>query len=157
MPDFFFTQSCNHTTCKGLRHLRDWMSSDEAVATVMRKFDLQHAQAKHHLRTSALSCVHRTWNAISNLWLKCICESNEQPLGPILWCWHRKEFQDVAGDCNHIHATLKSKLNANGVSDRQILLEKIRGSLSDLIHCDEGLELQKRGIIASSECLRDLL
>ena len=49
MPDFFITQSCNQTTCKGLRVLRQWITSHEAIKVVMNKYQIDYQQAKRSL------------------------------------------------------------------------------------------------------------
>lgn len=93
VPHFFFTQSCNQKSCRGLRVLRDWVASHQATLLVMNKYGLDYSEASRYLRESAASYVLRSWNECAELWMRYIIFSPEQPLGPIEYAWYRKEFQ----------------------------------------------------------------
>jgi len=92
-PHFFFTQSCNQNTCRGLRILREWVASHEAAVLLMKKYGLDYNKASRYLRESAASYVLRSWNEVVDLWMRYIIYSSEQPIGGMEYAWYRKEFQ----------------------------------------------------------------
>ena len=95
-PHFFFTQSCNHKTCRGLRVLREWITSHEAHLQLAEKYGLELEEAERYLRESAASYVLRSWNEVIDLWMRYIIYSPEEPLGKIEYAWYRKEFQGTS-------------------------------------------------------------
>ena len=92
-PHFFFTQSCNQRTCRGLRILREWITSEEALRHIHAKYGLDRDEASSYLRQTAASYVSRSWNEVADMWMRYIIHSDEAPIGPIEWGWYRKEFQ----------------------------------------------------------------
>jgi len=92
-PHFFFTQSCNQESCRGLKVLRDWVTSEEAIFMLQMEFGLDYDMAARFLRESAASYVLRSWNEVADMWMRYIIYSEEEPLGKIDWAWYRKEFQ----------------------------------------------------------------
>lgn len=92
-PHFFFTQSCNQESCCGLRVLRKWVTSNEAISLMQKQYELTHNEAERFLRESAASYILRSWIEVADLWMKYIIYSPEQPLEGIEWAWYRKEFQ----------------------------------------------------------------
>ena len=92
-PHFFFTQTCNQKTCQGLRIVRGWVTSSEAILHIRKKYGLDHNEASRYLRESAASYVSRSWNEVADMWMLYIINSSDEPLGPIDYGWYRKEFQ----------------------------------------------------------------
>ena len=156
-PHFFFTQSCNQSTCRGLAKLRQWVTNPEAISKIQIKYGVTYEEAFQILRKSAAPYVQRVWNVIADLWMRYIVYSKEEPLHKIDWAWWRKEFQDEAGNLSHIHALLKTKHDITTDSGRNIVLEKIRGSLQDLVHYQDLIEMKNEGLIDSIECYGDIL
>jgi len=92
-PHYFFTQTCNHTTCRGLRILREWVESKEAMVLLHNKYGLEFDEASRFIRESAAIYASRSWNEVVDMWFRYIMYSVEEPLGPIRYGWLRKEFQ----------------------------------------------------------------
>jgi hypothetical protein len=97
-PHFFFTQTCNQNTCRGLRILREWITSTDAIIHLAQKYGLDFKEAKHYLRESSAPYVSRSWNEVVDMWMKYIIHSPEAPLGPIDYAWYRKEFQGMTNN-----------------------------------------------------------
>jgi hypothetical protein len=156
-PNYFYTQSCNQMTCKGLGVLRKWITSPQTVKKVQTKHRLTAEEAEQTIRLSAAPFVQRSWNAFIDLWMSYIIYSPEQPLGPIDWAWYRKEFQDQTGNVSHIHSILKTIYDTTTKEGRKNVLEKIRGALADLLHYQELCKLKDECVIDSFECYEDIL
>lgn len=92
-PHFFFTQTCNQKTCRGLKVIREWITSAEAICHIHKIYGLDFHEAARYLRESAASFVSRSWNEVADMWMQYIIYSPEAPLGPIDYAWYRKEFQ----------------------------------------------------------------
>jgi hypothetical protein len=154
---FFCTQSCNQAAARALGVLRKWVMSSDAVEKIMTKCSLTREEADGVLRNSAAPFVQSTWNVFIDIWMDCIINSPEQPLGPVDWAWIRKEFQDKTGNVSLLHVIMKTFFDATTEEGRHKILDKIRGALADLIRCDEMQELMDLGIIESRECLVEIL
>jgi hypothetical protein len=92
-PHYFFTQSCNQRTCRGLKVIREWVTSYQAKVLVSEKYGLTIDEASQYLRESAAPYVLRSWNEVIDVWMRYIIESDEAPLHKIEYAWYRKEFQ----------------------------------------------------------------
>ena len=55
-PHFFFTQSCNQHTCHGLSKLRKWITSDEAISKVQKKYGVSYEEASDLMENSCTLC-----------------------------------------------------------------------------------------------------
>ena len=155
-PHFFFTQSCNQSTCRGLRKLREWVINDVAIECIKNKYNLTLQEARYILQKTAAVFVQCVWDVIANLWMRYIIYSKEEPLHKIEWAWWRKEFQDEAGNVSHIHAISRTCVDINNTDGKQALFDKIRGSLQDLVHHQELEDLKQKNIIESSDFLVDI-
>ena len=156
-PDYFFTQSCNQSTCKGLRRLRNWVTNPIAHERIAKRYGLDIDEAQRILRISSAPYVQRSWEIVANLWMKYIIYSKEEPLHKIEYAWYRKEFQDQNGNPSHIHAILKTCIDTTTDEGRNIVLDKIRGSLNDLIRYNEIKGIVNNGMSNSTDFLHDLL
>ena len=129
-PHFFYTQSCNQSLCPGLRRIRQWILSSKAHHLIKDKYNLSSdGEAQKILRDSVAPYIHRSWNVVIDLWMRYIVYSSDEPLHAIEWAWWRREFQDKNGNLDHVHALLRTKLDMDNKSNRQAVLDKIRGSL----------------------------
>jgi predicted GIY-YIG superfamily endonuclease len=156
-PDYFYTQSCNQTTCPGVRKIRQWVTSDQGIFVVATKYKVSYEEASNLLRAAAAPYIHRTWNEIVSLWMRYIIYSQQEPLHTIEWAWYRKEFQDENGNPSHIHAILKTKIDTSTEYGNYRVLKKIRGSIADLFHHSEMLEMKAEGIVDSLDVFGDIL
>ncbi|CAJ1966420.1 unnamed protein product [Cylindrotheca closterium] len=68
-PHYFFTQTCNQKTCSGLRVVREWLISKEAVMLICAKYGLDMDEASQYLRESAALYVSRSWNKVADMWM----------------------------------------------------------------------------------------
>ncbi len=157
-PDYFYTQSCNQSTCPGVKRLRAWITSVSALQRYTgQPHNLTESEASTMLRESAASYIHRTWSEVSNLWMKYIIHSDEEPLFAIEWAWYRKEFQDENGNTSHIHAILKTKVDTTTKEGLSMVLSKIRGSITDLLHEEEMVRLKNDGVVDSLDVFGSIL
>ena len=156
-PHYFYTQSCNQSTCRGLRRLREWVSSDTAKTKVASTYGVSYEEAGTILRKSAAPFVQRSWEVVIDLWMKYIIYSKEEPLHKIDWAWYRKEFQDQAGNPSHIHCILRTMIDISTEEGRMMVLDKIRGGLTDLIRYEELCQMKEDGVIDSINFLKDIL
>ena len=76
-----------------------------------------------------------------------IAKSAEQPLGNVADMWWRFEFQDTEGNLPHVHGILFLE-NADGDYLPQTL-DRIRGSVAELIRPEELDELVQEGYLKS--------
>ncbi len=67
----------------------------------------------------------RSWTRAGNYYMKYICESPEQPLGPIKAYWYRWEDNDDSGALQHLHALLHTVLNKDNPNDLCCIQSKI--------------------------------
>lgn len=156
-PHYFFTQSCNQESCQGLKILRDWITSDDAIFIMQMEYGLSYEDAGRFLRESAASYVLRSWNEVADMWMRYIIYSSEAPLGEIEWAWYRKEFQEKQGNVSHIHAILKTIFDIRNPDGLKAVLTKIRGCVADLVHTMEAEKFKEMGFISSAEHLLELL
>ena len=156
-PDYFYTQSCNQETTKGLRILRKWVTSDDAIQQTCDKYNLSEKDAQQIIRTSAAPFVQRSWNAFIDLWMRYIINSDEAPLCAIDWAWYRKEFQPDAGNVSHTHCLLKTIHDSKTKEGRDKILDKVRGALADLVRYQELCRFKEEGVIDSLDCLKEIL
>jgi hypothetical protein len=103
-PPYFFTQSCNQSTCRGLGKLREWVINDAAIDCIKIKYNLTLQEARYILWKTAAVFIQQVCDVIAKLWMRYIIYSKEEPLHKIEWAWWRKEFQNEAGNVSHIHA-----------------------------------------------------
>ena len=64
---------------------------------------------------------------------------------------------DTQGNPSHIHAVLRTKIDISTEAGLYAVMSKIRGCLSDLLHDDEVIDLQNKGLISSAEHLASIL
>ena len=137
-PHYFYTQSCNQKMQRGLRRLREWIESEEAIRILKKHHPgLDDQSCEKTLHESAASFILSSWIEVSELWLKYIVQSSEMPLGKILKVWYRKEFQDLIAALFHLHCIFWT---ADDISTREGLnrvLHRIRGSIADIIQLQE--------------------
>jgi hypothetical protein len=89
--------------------------------------------------------------------MKHITHSEEHPLHKIDWAWCRKEFQDQARNPSHIHCILRTVIDVSTEQGKNLVLDKIWGSLTDLVRHDELKETEAEGMIDSTKHLQDIL
>ena len=58
---------------------------------------------------------------------------------------------DTKGNPSHIHAVLWTKIDITTEAELHAVMSKIMGCLSDLLHDDEVIDLQNKGLISSAE------
>ena len=138
LPHYFYTQSCNQKMSRGLRRLRDWLDSEEAVCKIkIRHPGLPHHMCRKALHESAASFILRSWIEVSHLWLQYIVDSCEMPLGKILKVWYRKEFQDLIAALFHLHCMFWTADDIGTQEGLDKVLGRIRGCIADIIQLDE--------------------
>jgi hypothetical protein len=98
------------------------------------------------LKQAAAVTLLRNWMEVSVLYMNYITHSHEQPLGDIEHIWWRFEFQDAVGNLPHIHALIWLK---EGSEVKDTTLDRIRGSIMDMIRSEEIDLLVAEGLLAN--------
>ena len=169
---YFFTFTANEKTMIGLRQISSYLDSEEAINNCGGQWRSNHnlKQRIYHddealwLALSSSSCFLklRTWMEVSFIILRYIQYSLEVPLGEIKKLFARLELQTN----NELHKAifphwhliliLLEALDDDGHPLHEVL-DRIRGSLVDLIRVEEVQELMDQGIIKDHEDLRDVM
>jgi len=135
-PTYFYTQSCNQKEFYGVQELKRWIDSPELKEQLLLAHP--HASADEllelHDAITQASCVAtvRNWMEVAEIHMQYISKSPEQPFGNVTKIWWRHEFQGDRGNLSHIHSLLWTDDN-----DEAVILDRIRGSVAELIRQDE--------------------
>jgi predicted GIY-YIG superfamily endonuclease len=154
---YFYTRTLNQKKCRGVRILREWVTSEEAIEVIQKKYCLSWNVAATILRESAASYVQKSWDAMNDLWMRYIIFSSEEPLGKIWRAWMRKEFQKQAGNPSHTHSILWSAYDVSTPEGLHTVLDKIRGSLADIVRYEELEQYVGEGLLSSLDCFKEIL
>ena len=133
---YFYTQSCNQKEFYGVRELKRWIDSTELRDELFIAYP--HLSKDEHLELLdsmvQASCVPivRNWMEVSEIHMLYMSKSPERPLGRVTKIWWRHEFQGEKGNLSHIHCLLWTD-----DTDEETILNRIRGSVADLIRPEE--------------------
>jgi hypothetical protein len=153
---YFYTHTCNQLDHFGIKPIKEWIDSDEMAELLLKKlndfgkfgyhneFETRKELVESMARSVAVA-LFRNWMIVSEVWMRYISKSKEQPLGKVSNIWYRHEFQDSEGNLSHIHALIWIE---NESETQDITLNRIRGSILELITPDEIQEFQREGLIS---------
>jgi predicted GIY-YIG superfamily endonuclease len=148
--DLFYTQSVNQKEFYGLKQLKQWLDSNEFKE---RLLDTKPNATNDELvemidAATQAACVHfvRNWMEVAEIHMHYIAKSPEFPLGKVEKIWWRHEFQGEAGNLSHIHCLLWIE-DCDG--KEEMLADKVRGSIADLIRPEEIQPLIDEGFFSS--------
>lgn len=150
--DTFWTQTCNATSCHGLKVQRGWTTSNLAVRELSDKYGVSDIEARDYLRDSATQSACRIWKCFNDLWTKYLLFSPEKPLGTTQWHLGRDEFQPTKGNLSHthhMHRTIGSTVTE--------CMERSKGCIPDLFNEPDVLHLMQIGVIRSYSHLMELM
>jgi hypothetical protein len=153
---YFLTLTCNEKLHFGMRNLKAWIDSDEVLEAYGLDLhsctELQKKHMKDEITKAAMFPMLRQWREVSKLYCSYIFHSHEEPLGRVDKYWYRYEFEDSKGAQPHIHMILW-----NHPEHQQKILDRIRGSLKDLIRIEEIPELIRKGLVKNEEEVMEVL
>lgn len=154
-PTYFYTQSCNQKEFYGICELKRWIDSPELKERLL----LTHPRLSKDQQLELLdavtqaSCVPvvRNWMEIAEIHMLYVSKSPERPLGRVTKIWWRHEYQGEKGNLSHIHCLLWTD-----DTDENTILDRIRGSVSELIRPDEIEPLLNEGYFSNVEHINEI-
>lgn len=148
---YFGSHSANHHDHFGLKAIKEWIDSDELHQLTLKELlthkytyntgTLQEQINKAIMESSTITLL-RHWQETTELYMKYICHSPEQPLGKVVNAWYRHEYQESAGNLSHLHFLLW----IDPSEDQCITLNRIRGSYLQFISPEELEEFVNDGM-----------
>ena len=171
---YFFTFTPNEKTMIGLKTISAYLDSEDCLRRYWQSIPRPMVchMAKHSyydemkirsaFESSSCFLKLRCWMELSYIILRYIQDSPELPLGEI-----KKLFARLEQQANnelykallphwHLLVTLCRGLDANGHALYEVL-DRIRGSIADLIRSEEAVQLKEQGIIKNDNDLQDVI
>ncbi|MHA7927462.1 MAG: GIY-YIG nuclease family protein [Marinobacter sp.] len=166
---FFFTYTCNQTDTPGVRKIREWIDSDEALHCYKRMFTDNEffcdemsmskqwdgeddAQIRLAMAEGASGLFLRVWNEYIDLFLPYLKHGKDSPFrnvaGGIENVIDRSEIQGESdGKHPHHHTQLFMKRKKLSNKEKRRLLAVIRGCRQTFIVDNERKDLCERGLL----------
>jgi len=154
---YFYTHTCNQRDHFGVCRIKEWIDSEEYIVALCES----HGQnswdetARCELRKagimSAAVVLLRNWMETAEIFMKYIANSPEEPLGRVRKIWWRHEYQDGVGNLSHIHSLIWLEDESMECS-----MDRIRGSIAELIREEEVDPLIEEGLIRSFRDVDDI-
>ena len=164
MATLFFTHTCNMKHHFGMRILKRWLDSNEAIREVAQSIDesrdfsyFELEQIRKDLLQSSCGLALRCWINVTQIYMTYITKSSEHPIGELLKAWWRYELQELEANVPHIHSILWLLDNDGTPEGIQKILNRIRASIGSIVTSDEFQDYMDRGILSSYEELVALL
>ena len=149
---FFYTHTVNQCDHFGLRRLKEWIDSDEAIEKWCAHYGVETWKDRSEIRKSLVSSssvlMLRQWMEVSEIWMEYIARSREQPLGEVIRIWWRHEYQDSKGNLSHIHSLIWTKDDPNTEEGCKAAREYIQGSVREMNHEEIVQRLYEEGLLA---------
>jgi predicted GIY-YIG superfamily endonuclease len=165
MPTFFYTHTCSMKTHFGIRVIRSWLDSEEAMDRICSTIDnsghpfstAEKDQVRHDLMHSSCLLALRCWINVVHIYMQYITKSKEKPIGTVTKSWYRLELQDAKANLPHIHAMIWLKENDGTEEGIRKVVSHIRASTRSMVTLQEEKEYIRRGVVTSQEELREML
>ena len=152
----FATWTANQKEHFGLKEIKQWSDSDELLNEICHHHSVntyaERDELKRSLDQSLAVILLQNWMETTEIFMSYIAKSKEYPLGKVKRIWYRHEYQDAAGNLSHIH----SLITLDRSEGDEIIKDKIRGSLDDVIRTDEVNDLISEGILSDENDLFDV-
>jgi hypothetical protein len=137
---YFYTQSCNQEEFYGVHELKLWIDSPEFKQILIERnpeVTVDEISELVESMTQAL-CVTIVcnWMEVAEIHMLYVAKSPERPFGKVKKIWWRHEYQGEKGNLSHIHCLLW----VDGADEDEIV-DRIRGSVTELIHPEESNDL----------------
>jgi predicted GIY-YIG superfamily endonuclease len=155
---YFFTHTCNQQDHFGVREIKRWLESlelEDALLELMPpgKHSFERMQElKISVKEGSAVTMLRCWMETVDKYMKYIAYSDERPIGKVDKIWYRHEYQDAAGNLSHIHALVWISTKES----RAESMDRIRGSIRDLIREDEIDQLVSEGILSTPRSVNEI-
>ena len=161
----FYTHTCNMKDHVGMRVLKEWIDSPQAIDACLRLFGMDplhvgeavRLQAAARLSASACSVAVRAWSVITKIWMRYIFKSPEKPIGPLDDYFMKQELQEAAAQLCHLHIILFHAWDDGTTEGRDRIVSMIRGSVDSIVTPEEYEMYLRKGILSSKEHLLQLL
>ena len=164
-PTYFYTHTCSMRTHFGMRLLWKWLMSDDLVEKECPEVTSSEI---HDWRTSIIdgagTYLLRVWMELIEIWLLYLTKSPDIPAGVIDAYVARMEFQgsyDDAlkiiskGNLPHLHSLLTTRDNLQTEKGLMAALQRIRGSVDDIIQPSEEQSYFEKGIFSNKQEMED--
>ena len=172
--DVFFTWTCNQTHTFAVRKITEWIESNEAITSILRKLPLMSSpldeldevevkQIRDGLRMSAALIYLRTWMEITKYFLRYLQVGKDSPFrdvcGGMLNFVNRSEIQDESKDGKLPHQHTLVYFRNHPMSDEAAfpILQMIRGSVEYFATADERKELLNKGFVSDPDLMIEFL
>ena len=156
-PTYFYTHTCSMATHFGLRHIWDWIMSDDIIQIVSSDAEKSEQDIRRNILDSAGALILRVWMEMSHIWILYISESPDKPLGNVTKYLFRMELQDAQANVPHLHSLLWTTDDLTSKEGLSIALDRIRGIVDDILRPDERDQLIEEGIFESHRDVRCFL
>ena len=156
-PTYFYTHTCSMKTHFGLKLIWEWISSDELLKLLSTESETE--QDMKFLQKSIIDSsgvlLLRCWMEILHIWILYITKSPDRPLGRITRFFFRFELQEATANLPHLHSLLWTDDNLQTNEGLATALDRIRGTVDDIIRPDERDKYFREGVFQSHEDMLD--
>lgn len=155
----FLTYTCNQSDHPGIRHLNDWVYSNDGenwtsgIAKYKQYCAVEREDVRRSMDMAYSHILTRCWLEVRRLWLNFIIHSTSTMLGRVSHAFFRDEYQECAGNLSHIHGLIT--LDSGDLENEdlvQFVCDLQKNCVGDLVANDEIDGYIEKGLLAD---LRD--
>jgi len=151
-PTYFYTHTCNVREHFGVAPLQLWVDFQiEELRNNVYLSEVEFNKMKESYNQRLAVPLCRSWFRAGNYYMKYICESPEQPLGPIQYYWYRWEDNDKSAALQHLHSILCSLEDKNNPDDLKKIFSRVICSSQRAIQPSVLQPLFEKGLLANTE------
>ena len=157
--DLFLTFTCNQKEHFGIKHIREWIDSQEwqnHFIGFKSLFEHEKIEIKNALEQSSSGLFLRNWMEVRELFLDYLLQSKSSPLHNVSDLFARDEYQSDSGNLPHIHSMCKIDWDKLTNAQKSELDDLVRASIIDIIRYDEIDAMIEKGIFTSFNDIFDI-
>jgi hypothetical protein len=145
---YFYTQSCNQKDFYGVRELKRWIDSPKFKQILIERNPEvtvdEISELVESMAQAACVTIVSNWLEVAEICMLYVAKSSERPFGKVKMMWWRHEYQGEKGNLSHSHCLLW----VDG-ADKDEIVNRIQGSVTELIHAEEINDLIGEGFYKS--------
>ena len=152
-PTYFYTHTCSMKTHYGMKILWDWLAGEEIMTEVLGEFGMsdERSKTRRNIIDAAGVLLLRAWMEVIYIWVNYITNSPERPIGRVIHFLFRMELQDAKANLPHLHSMLWTDDDLTSPTGMATVLDRIRGSIGDIIRPDERQRYIDEGIFSCND------
>lgn len=151
-PTYFYTHTCNVREHFGVAPLQLWVDSQiEKLRNNVSISEFEFEKLVQSYNQRLVVPLTRSWFRAGNYFMHYICESPEQPLGPIKYHWRRWEDNDKSAALQHLHSVLCTTEDKNNPEELKQILSRVICSSRRAIHPSTLQPLFDSGLLSDNE------